>query len=99
MRSGSVVECLTRDRGIAGLSLTGTTALCPCTRRIYPSLVLIHPKKTPPDIAENFFDWDVTNQIKQTNILGPARAFAVCVQQSVERDDDSKENMASGPTR
>ena len=26
---GSVVERLTRDRGIAGLSLTGGTALCP----------------------------------------------------------------------
>ena len=26
-RSGSVVECLTRDRGVAGLSLTGITAL------------------------------------------------------------------------
>ena len=28
-RSGSVVECLTRDRRTAGLSLTGITALCP----------------------------------------------------------------------
>ena len=28
-RSGSVVECLTRDRGAAGLSLTGITVLCP----------------------------------------------------------------------
>ena len=28
-RSGSVVECLTRDRGAAGLSITGVTALCP----------------------------------------------------------------------
>ena len=29
-RSGSVVECLTEwDRGAAGLSLTGVTALCP----------------------------------------------------------------------
>ena len=28
-RSGSVVECLIRDRGAAGLSLTGATALCP----------------------------------------------------------------------
>ena len=28
-RSGSVVECLTRDRGAAGFSLTGVTALCP----------------------------------------------------------------------
>ena len=28
-RSGSVEECLTRDRGTAGSSLTGVTALCP----------------------------------------------------------------------
>ena len=28
-RSGSVVECLTWDRGAAGSSLTGVTALCP----------------------------------------------------------------------
>ena len=28
-RSNSVVECLTRDRGAAGSSLTGVTALCP----------------------------------------------------------------------
>ena len=27
--SGSVVECLTQDRGSAGTSLTGVTALCP----------------------------------------------------------------------
>ena len=28
-RSGFVVECLTRDREAAGLSLTGVSALCP----------------------------------------------------------------------
>ena len=28
-RSGSAVECLTRDRGAAGSSFTGVTALCP----------------------------------------------------------------------
>ena len=28
-RSGSVLECLTRDRGATGLSLTGVTVLCP----------------------------------------------------------------------
>ena len=28
-RSGSVVECLTRDRRAAGSSLIGVTALCP----------------------------------------------------------------------
>ena len=27
--NGSVVECSTRDRGAAGLSLTGITVLCP----------------------------------------------------------------------
>ena len=35
--SGSVVECLTRDRGCR-LSLTGATALCPSARHINPSL-------------------------------------------------------------
>ena len=29
VRSGSVLECLTRDRRAAGSSLTGVTALCP----------------------------------------------------------------------
>ena len=47
-RSGSVVECLTRDRRAAGSSLTGVTALCPWARHIYPSLVLVQPRKTRP---------------------------------------------------
>ena len=38
-RSGSVVECLTRHRGAAGLSLTGVTMLC-------------QPRKTLPYITE-----------------------------------------------
>ena len=37
-RSGSVVECLTGDRGASGSSLTGVTALCPWARHINPSL-------------------------------------------------------------
>ena len=53
-RSGSVVECLTQDRGAAGSSLTGVTALCPGARHISPSLVLVQPKKTHPYITENF---------------------------------------------
>ena len=32
--SGSVVECLTRDRGAAGSSLTGVSVLCPWERNI-----------------------------------------------------------------
>ena len=46
--SGSVVECLTRDRGAVGLSLTGVTALYPWARHINPSLVLVQPRKTHP---------------------------------------------------
>ena len=37
-RSGSVVKCLTRDRGAAGWSLT---VLCPLVRHINPSLGLV----------------------------------------------------------
>ena len=51
-RSGSVVECLTWDRGVVGSSLTGVTALCPCARHIYPCLVLVQPRKTRPNIIE-----------------------------------------------
>ena len=51
-RSGSVVECLTRDRGAAGSNLTSVTALCPLTRHINPSLVLVQPRKTCPYITE-----------------------------------------------
>ena len=36
-RSGSLVECLTWDRGAAGSSLTGVTTLCPWARHINPS--------------------------------------------------------------
>ena len=45
--SGSAVECLTRDRGAAGLSLTRVTA-----KKIHPSLVLVHPRQTRSFITE-----------------------------------------------
>ena len=47
-RSGSVVECLTRDRRAASSSLTGVTALWSLSKTIYPSLVLVQPRKTRP---------------------------------------------------
>ena len=47
-----MVECLARERGAAGSSLTGATALCPKARHINPSLVLVQPKKTRPFITE-----------------------------------------------
>ena len=47
-----MVECLTRDRGATGSSLTGITALCPWARHINPSLVLVQPRMTRPFIAQ-----------------------------------------------
>ena len=52
-RSGSVVECLTRDRGAAGSSVTGVTALWSLSKtHVYPSLVLVQPRKTRPCLTE-----------------------------------------------
>ena len=50
-RSGSVVECLTRDRGAAGWSLTSITVLWSLSKT-HPSLVLVQPRKTHPCLAE-----------------------------------------------
>ena len=47
-RSGCVVECLTRNRETLGLSLTGVTVLWSLKRHIYPSLVLVQPRKIVP---------------------------------------------------
>ena len=71
-RSGSVVGCLTQDRGAAGSSLTGVTALCPWTRHIDPSLVLVQPRKTRTYITERLLM--VRNESNQTNT--PERVFA-----------------------
>ena len=60
-----MVECLTRDRGAAGSSLTGVTVLCPLASHMNPCLVLVQPRKTHSDITEKNVDLDVTNQIKQ----------------------------------
>ena len=51
-RSGSVVECLTRDRRAAGSSLTASLRCGPWARHIYPSLVLVQPRKTRPSLPE-----------------------------------------------
>ena len=47
--NGLVVECLTRDRGGTGSSLT---VLCSCVKHICPCLVLVKPRKIYPDIIE-----------------------------------------------
>ena len=50
--SGSIVECLIRDRRAAGSSLTDITALCPRARHVNPSLERVQPRKTCPIITE-----------------------------------------------
>ena len=50
--NSSVVDSLTRDRGKAGSSLTGVTALCPWAIHINPSLVLVQLRMPRPYITE-----------------------------------------------
>ena len=65
---GSLVEYSTQDQGVAGSSFTGGIALCPCAGHFIPSLVLVQPRKTYLCMTEKKMpDWDVKNQIKQTN--------------------------------
>ena len=47
-----MVECLTRDRGATGSSLTDFTELCPRAKHINPSLVLVKPRKAHSSITE-----------------------------------------------
>ena len=49
---GQGVECLTRDRRVAGLSITVADPLCPWARHINPCSVPVQPRKTRPDITE-----------------------------------------------
>ena len=76
VRSGSVVQCLTRDRGAAALSLTGVTALFPWARHINPRLVLVQPRKTHPYITEILLKG--CRELNQTNKL-PATPELICV--------------------
>ena len=48
----AVVEYLFRDRRAVDSSLISITVLCPWVRHINPSLVLVQPRKTRPDVLE-----------------------------------------------
>ena len=75
-RSGSVVEWLTSDRG-AGVRASQVSLRCgPWARHIYPSLVLVQPRKTRPCLTERLerkesnrtnklinVDWNLYNNI------------------------------------
>ena len=60
-RKGSVVECLTQDRRAASLCCG------PWARHIYPSLVLVQPRKNRPCITERLLmgrkESNLTNKI------------------------------------
>ena len=51
-RSGSMIECLIRDREAAGSSLTGVTALWSLSKTHLPNLVLVQPRKTRPCLTD-----------------------------------------------
>ena len=68
--SGSVVECLSRDREARGSSLPRVTALCPSARHINHSLVLVQLRKTGPYITERLLmGCTESNQLKETTHL------------------------------
>ena len=51
-RSGSVVECLTRDRGASGFVPHRRHCVVSLSKNINPSLVLVQPRKTGSYITE-----------------------------------------------
>ena len=64
-RSDSVVECLTGDWRAAIRASPGSLGCGPLARHIYPSLVLVQPRKTCPYISERL--WMGGKESKQTN--------------------------------
>ena len=51
-RGGPLVDRLTGDWGVMGLSLTDGTALCTCKRHFILCWILVQPRKDHPDITE-----------------------------------------------
>ena len=51
--SGSVVECLTRDRGPPVRPSPASLRCGPLARHIYPSLVMVQHRKTRPCLTES----------------------------------------------
>ena len=79
--SGSVVECLTPDRGAAGSSFTGVTALWSLNKNINPSLVLVQPGRPVPErLLMGRKESNQTNKsIKIVHFCKLPRAILVCV--------------------
>ena len=58
---GSVVEFLTRDRAVVGLSLTGGSVFCPMSKTLYPMHSTGSTQKDLPDTTESLTE---TQRIK-----------------------------------
>ena len=69
-RSGSVVECLTQDQGPRVPASPASLRCGPCARHIYPSLVLVQPRKTCPCLTERLLmGGKESNQTKSGDVL------------------------------
>ena len=71
-----------QDREAAGSSLTGVIGCGPCARHIYPSLVLVQPRKTCSCLTERLFmGRKESNQTRtkmiQYNVRGPKVVIAL----------------------
>ena len=78
-----MVECLTRDRGVATSRLTGVTALCHLVRQINPYLVLVQPRHNWKKV-----DWGIKNQIKQKKKKKFCESV-LCIPYESSQDSDS----------
>ena len=52
-----MVEYLTLDQEVVGLSLTGGTVSCPLARHFILCLVLVQPRNTHPHMTEKMLTW------------------------------------------
>ena len=77
-RSGSVIECLTRDRGVLVWASPTSLRCGPWARHIYPSLVLVQPRKTRPCLTERLLmGCKESNQTNKQNLLGSIRSWII----------------------
>ena len=68
-------QCLTWGQGVAGLSLTCVTVLCPWARHIYSCLVLVHSRKTRPDLTEKL----LTDETKKHCVVSFSNPLILCL--------------------
>ena len=85
--SGSVVECLTRGREARVRASPASLRCGPWARHIYPSLVLVQPRKTHPCLTERLLmGHKESHQTKQNKWSGSRLLCRVCYKCFVCRD-------------